>query len=110
MARVLFAKIEDDERLVELLHATIASTAADDNGDADADATAASCKWAEAVLARLASDGKIVGTAQLDWEKLHLVARAYVGQKIAEERYREEERMVLPTPTWDMLTWRELAP
>ena len=72
--------------------------------------SSASRKWAEGVLAKLAKDGQIVGTSQLEWEKVHVTARAYVAKKIAENRYREEEKMVLPTPTWDMLSAMEMAP
>jgi hypothetical protein len=106
LARVLFAKIEDNERLNGLLQETPAVSGA---GNVITNSSA-SRHWAEGVLARLVKDGKIVGTSQLEWEKVHVTARAYVAKKIAENRYREEEKMVLPTPTWDMLSAMEMAP
>ncbi|OBT95613.1 hypothetical protein VE01_05895 [Pseudogymnoascus verrucosus] len=66
LARLLIAKIEDDERLKEVFRTT-PFVQNDPNWR---------CRtWVEQVLARIISDGGIVGTSQLDWRAIEQTGR-----------------------------------
>ncbi|OAR01052.1 hypothetical protein LLEC1_06080 [Akanthomyces lecanii] len=117
-ARILIAKIEDDDRL-ELLMRETAPPRAIAN---DPVATALregfdSHVWVAQVLEKLASMGKknrIVGSGVLDWQQIERTARRYVAIKMATDRYNEsylkESGCLLPKPTWDMLLDKETSP
>lgn len=101
LARLVVAKIEDEDRLVDILRST---PIVQDNPDWR-------CRhWLADAISRVASDGKAVGTAQLNWAKVEAVARDYVGKKVAAGRYSKAEDMALPKPTWDMLEEKEIVP
>lgn len=116
-ARILIAKIEDEDRLEQLLRATPRPPAVE--GDPIAMALHDgydSQVWVAQVLGQLAGMGKknrIVGTGLLDWQKIERTARRYVAGKMAADRYNEdylrETRCRLPKPTWDMLQDKETA-
>lgn len=66
--------------------------------------------WVANALAGIEKDGKCVGTAELNWQKIEEVARKYVGDKTASGRYRDAADMMKPKPTWDMLENKESVP
>ncbi|OAA60692.1 hypothetical protein ISF_05731 [Cordyceps fumosorosea ARSEF 2679] len=121
-ARILIAKIEDEDRLERLLRETPRPRAPEEGEDNPLAAALRvgynSQVWASQVLARLAGMGRkrkdrIVGTAVLDWHRIEQTARWYVAEKMAADRYNEdylrETQHRLPKPTWDMLLDREIA-
>lgn len=108
-ARILIAKIEDEDRLVHLLKATRAPPAIP--GDPAQMALRASWDsrvWVGEVLAALEAADGIVGTSVLDWQVVERTATHFVAGKMATGRY-ESEIMQLPNPTWDMLLGKETA-
>ncbi|EGX96937.1 hypothetical protein CCM_01595 [Cordyceps militaris CM01] len=101
LARILIAKIEDDERLVQIFRETPVV-----QGDANW-----RCRtWISDALARIQKDGGAVGTAQLDWRIIEPLARKYVAEKTAAGRYAGSVSMLLPKPTWDAIEGRETVP
>ncbi|KAI1063916.1 hypothetical protein LB506_005742 [Fusarium annulatum] len=89
----MIAKIEDEDRIVEIIRNTPV-VQNDPNWQ---------CRtWVADVLSRTAQDGGAVGTAELDWAKIEPVAPA--------GRYLHGEDMLLPKPTWDMLLGKEVVP
>lgn len=66
--------------------------------------------WVASALAEIAKDGKCVGTAELDWEKIEAFARQYVRDKTASGRYMSAADILAPKPTWDMLEHTERVP
>ncbi|KAK4044187.1 hypothetical protein C8A01DRAFT_31794 [Parachaetomium inaequale] len=103
LARVLIAKIEDEDRLVETLRGTPVVQ--------DDPAWRCSTRLANALRRIQQGDGprKAVGTAQLDWARIEPVARDYVARKRASGRYERGVDLLLPKPTWDLLEERELV-
>lgn len=74
LARIIIAKIEDEQRLVDLFRQRPVV-----QGDPNW-----RCRtWIASALVAIAKDGKCVGTAELDWQKIEGVARQYVGDKTA---------------------------
>lgn len=61
-------------------------------------------------MVEIAKDGKCVGTAELDWQKIEAVGRQYVGDKTASGRYQSREDLEKPKPTWDLLENKESVP
>lgn len=101
LARVLIAKVEDEGRLLDVLRSTPV-VQNDPNWR---------CRtWVADALSRIADDGKVVGTAQLDWAKIELLGRDYVAKKVSAGRYDRGEDILRPKPTWDMLEQREAIP
>ncbi|EHY60979.1 hypothetical protein ABEF92_004502 [Exophiala dermatitidis] len=101
LARIVVAKVEDERRLVEIFRTTQV---------VQNDPQWRCRTWISDVLARLAIDGKAVGTSQLDWGKVEAVARGYVTKKVAAGRYSAGKDMASPKPTWDMLEEKEIVP
>jgi len=100
LARIVIAKVEDQNRLAEIFRNTPV-TQNDPNWR---------CRtWVKEVLSRIAQDGKAVGSAELDWDKIEGLARGYVGKKTAEGRYAKADELLLPKPTWDMLERKEVV-
>lgn len=98
LARILIAKVEDENRLIDIFRST-AVVQGDPNWR---------CRtWVADVLSRIAKDGTAVGTAELGWNRIEAVARDYVAKKTAAGRYLNAADMVLPKPTWDMLEGKE---
>ncbi|CAO2657606.1 Nn.00g037320.m01.CDS01 [Neocucurbitaria sp. VM-36] len=101
LARILIAKIEDEQRLIALLR-QLPVVQGDPNWR---------CRtWVASALAEIAKDGKCVGTAELNWQKIEAFARQYVADKTASGRYRSAADMLEPKPTWDMLENKESVP
>jgi hypothetical protein len=101
LARILIAKVEDEERLVKIFR-SIPIVQNDPNWR---------CRtWVAHALEVMAVDGEAVGTSQLDWKKVEATAREYVGQKTTNGRYQKVEDLVGPRPTYDMLQGREIVP
>lgn len=99
LARIVVAKITDEARLVDIIRGT---NVVQDN-------PAWRCRtWLTGCLARIAEDGKCVGTAQLDWSKIEPKARAYVAGKIDAGKYRSGADMLMPKPTFDMMRNKEV--
>ncbi|EGX96303.1 hypothetical protein CCM_00959 [Cordyceps militaris CM01] len=120
-ARLLIAKIEDEDRLERLLRETPRPPRAPD-GDRVAAAALHdgydSQVWVAQVLDRLAAASagrkrRIVGRGVLDWPQIEQTARRYVAEKMAADRYNEdylrETEHRLPKPTWDMILGKEIA-
>lgn len=98
LARILVAKIEDEQRLIALFR-RLPVVQDDPNWR---------CRtWVASALAEIAKDGKCVGTAELDWQKIETFARQYVGDKTVNGRYQSAEDLLKPKPTWDMLRNKE---
>lgn len=94
LARILIAKIENEQRLIALLR-RVPVVHGDPNWR---------CRtWISSVLAEIAKDGKCVGAAELDWKKIEPFGRKYVAEKTASGRYRTAEDLLQAKPTWDML-------
>ncbi|OBT42517.1 hypothetical protein VE00_06235 [Pseudogymnoascus sp. WSF 3629] len=101
LARLLIAKIEDDECLKEVFRTT-PLVQNDPNWR---------CRtWVEQVLASIISDGKIVGTSQLDWRAIEQTGREYVAKKKSAGRYTNATDLMGPRPTWNMLENQEIVP
>lgn len=101
LARILIAKIEDEDRLIALIRRSQLV-----QGDPHW-----RCRsWVAQVLQEMSRDGKVVGTAELDWVKIEARVRAYVAQKTADGRYQNVADLQKPRPTWDMLEDREIIP
>jgi hypothetical protein len=101
LARIVIAKIEDEDRLVELIRNTPV-VQNDPNWR---------CRtWVAQALSRIAQDGMATGTAELDWKKIEAIAREYVASKTAAGRYLNAADMALPKPTYDMLQGKEVIP
>lgn len=47
----------------------------------------------------IAKEGKCVGTAELDWQKIEAFARRYVRDKTASGRYQSVADISKPKPT-----------
>lgn len=116
-ARILIAKIEDEDRLEQLMRELPKPQAKE--GDPVAMALHNSYDsqiWVSEVLDKLASmrrKKRIVGTAVLDWRRIEQTARRFVAEKMAIDRYNEsylrETQHRLPKPTWDLLLDKETA-
>lgn len=101
LARIVIAKVEDEQRLVSLLRDLPIV-----NGD-----TNWRCRsWVGSALAEIAKDGKCVGTSRLDWGEIEAFARQYVAYKTAIGRYTKADDMVKPKPTYDLLQEKETVP
>ncbi|KAF2107556.1 hypothetical protein BDV96DRAFT_506016 [Lophiotrema nucula] len=101
LARILIAKIEDEQRLINILR-SLPVIQSDPNWR---------CRtWVAGALAEIAKDGKCVGTAELNWDKIEAFARSYVANKTASGRYQSGTDMSKPKPTWDMLENKESTP
>lgn len=101
MARILIAKVEDEQRLIALLR-RLPVVQGDPNWR---------CRtWVASALAEIAKDGKCVGTAELDWPKIEAAARQYVAKKTASGRYGSSADMTKPKPTWDLVENKEIVP
>jgi len=99
LARILIAKIEDEERLVKIFRSAPVV-----NNDANW-----RCRtWVADVLATINKDGKAVGTSELDWKKIEALAREYVGKKTAAKRYESVAELDLPRPTFDLIQGKEI--
>ncbi|KAI0834313.1 hypothetical protein F5Y06DRAFT_157148 [Hypoxylon sp. FL0890] len=101
LVRVVIAKVQNEKRLVDIFRNTPV---------VQNDPNFNSRSWAIDALSRIAQDGKAVGTAVLDWEKIEEQAHKYVREKIEAGRYESGQDMTRPKPTWDLLEGRELVP
>lgn len=66
--------------------------------------------WVEQVLARIISDGGIVGTSQLDWRAIEQTGREYVAKKKSAGRYTNATDLMGPRSAWNMLKNLETVP
>ncbi|CZS93701.1 uncharacterized protein RCO7_09457 [Rhynchosporium graminicola] len=103
VARIVIAKVADRVRLFDLLRKGADRAYHDD--------TKTFSGWIEAMLQTNIDDGKCVGTAELDFQKITAFAEDYVINKARAGRYefKNEERF-LPKPTYDLLAGKELIP
>ncbi|KAF2967607.1 hypothetical protein GQX73_g6014 [Xylaria multiplex] len=101
LARIVVAKIQDEERLIALLH-RVPIIQGDSNWRC--------LTWIANALAEIAKDGKCVSSAQLDWQKIEAFARQYVGDKTANGRYQPAPELLRAKPTWNMLENKESIP
>ncbi|KAF5547553.1 hypothetical protein FPHYL_10142 [Fusarium phyllophilum] len=85
LARIVIAKVEDEDRLVEIVRNTPV---------VQNDPNCRCRTWIADVLSRIAQDGGAVGTSELDWAKIEPVAREYVANKTAAGRYLHGEDAV----------------
>lgn len=99
LARMIIAKIEDEEQLFKILRET--PVVQDDPNFR--------CRtWMGHALERLSvAEPRAVGTAELNWDTIQQTARRYVGEKTASGRYAEASRLRMPKPTWDMMEHKE---
>lgn len=101
LARIVIAKVEHGNRLVEIFRSTPV-VQNDPNWR---------CRtWVADVLSKVASNGKAVGTAELSWIEVEAAAREYVAKKTADGSYAAGKDMTLPKPTWSMLEKKETIP
>ncbi|KAH6640647.1 hypothetical protein F5144DRAFT_526365 [Chaetomium tenue] len=101
LARILIAKIEDEERLISILENTPVV-----QGDPNW-----RCRtWVHTVLENIRKDGKAIGTSNLNWAQIEPLARQYVAGKTDSGRYGVNQDMSKPKSTWDLLEDRELVP
>ncbi|RMD39815.1 hypothetical protein DV735_g5331, partial [Chaetothyriales sp. CBS 134920] len=101
LARILIAKIKDEQRLIALFR-RLPVVQGDPNWR---------CRtWVASALAEIARDGMCVGTAELDWPKIEAASRQYVANKTASGRYGFDADMTKPKPTWDMVENKEIVP
>ncbi|KAL9099099.1 MAG: hypothetical protein Q9163_005353 [Psora crenata] len=99
LARIMIAKVEDGERLVKVFR-SIPIIQNDPKWR---------CRtWVANALAEIAKDANAVGSSELNWQKIEVTARNYVGGKIAAGRYQKEADLMKPSPTWDMLADKEV--
>jgi hypothetical protein len=98
LARMLIAKIEDEERMMSIIR-SVPLVQNDRNW---------TCRsWVADVWAALEKDGKALGTSALDWSQIEEKAREYVKQKKEAGRYEDRESVVKPKPTWHMIEGKE---
>ncbi len=98
LARIVVAKVTDEERLITILRETPVV-----QGDPEW-----RCRtWVADALRRIAEDGTAVGTSRLDWEEIEKTGRGYVKHKTNKGRYASGVNLMGPKPTWDMLAGRE---
>ncbi|KAE9972322.1 hypothetical protein BLS_004073 [Venturia inaequalis] len=101
LARIVIAKVEREQRLIELLRNVPVV-----NGDPNW-----RCRtWIAQALAEIAKDGNCVGSSQLNWETIEEFARQYVAQKTASGRYTKADDMLKPKPTYDLIKGKESVP
>jgi hypothetical protein len=101
LARIVIAKVENEQRLIELLR-NIPVVNGDPNWR---------CRtWVAQALAEIAKDGNCVGSSQLDWRTVEAFARQYVAQKTTAGRYTKAEDMLKPKPTYDLIEGKETVP
>ncbi|PIB02827.1 hypothetical protein CB0940_11960 [Cercospora beticola] len=101
LARFVIAKIEDEKRLIEVLRSI--PVIQKDPGWR--------CRtWVANALEALRQDGKAVGTALLDWQKIEPAARKYVADKKAAGRYNDVNQMQQARPTFDLIEGKEVLP
>lgn len=99
LARVVVAKVEDENNLVQILRTT---TVVQDDPNWN-------CRtWVAGVLSNISKDGKAVGTSQLDWNKIEAQACDYVAKKTAAGRYEKALDLEVPKPTWDIIENKEI--
>ncbi|KAI0101683.1 hypothetical protein GGR51DRAFT_563145 [Nemania sp. FL0031] len=99
LARILVAKIEDEQRLTALFRRLPV---------VQNDPSWRCRTWVANALVEIEKDGKCVGTAELDWQKIEAFARRYVSGKTIGGRY--ERDLWKPRPTWDLLEDKETLP
>ncbi|KAI9904329.1 hypothetical protein N3K66_000858 [Trichothecium roseum] len=100
LARLVVAKIKDEERLLGVLRGTPA---------VNDEAGWLCSSWVVSALARIQEDaGCVAEGSKLDWEEIEAQGRDYVGRKMDKGRYAEMEDSELPRPTWDMLEDKEV--
>ncbi|KAL5337678.1 hypothetical protein BJX70DRAFT_399494 [Aspergillus crustosus] len=98
LARILIAKVEDEDRLIAIFRSIPVI-----QNDPDW-----RCRtWLANALQAIANDGKAVGTSELSWQNIEPIARQYVAQKTSAGRYNDTKTIMMPRPTWDILTNRE---
>lgn len=101
LARIVIAKVENEQRLLELLRNVPVV-----NGDPNW-----RCRtWVAQALTEIAKDEKCVGSSQLNWETIEAFSRQYVGQKTASGRYTKLEDVLKPKPTYDLINGKESVP
>lgn len=104
LARIVVAKVTDDERLKAALRGIDV---------VQGDTTWNCVTWVEHALRAVADDGKAVGTSKLDWELVRQTAKDYVKRKKAENRYNNKAPEgcydMSYTPTYDMLEGKEIV-
>ena len=101
LVRIVIAKIEDEHRLIALFRGLPV---------VQGDSSWRCRSWIASALAEIAKDGKCVGSAELDWQKIEPFARRYVEEKTANGRYRSAADLLKPKPTWDLLENKESVP
>lgn len=79
LARFVIAKIENEKRLLKILRKT-AIIQGDPNFR---------CRtWIADALSRISkAEPKVIGTSELDWNKIERNARRYIEKKVAEGRH-----------------------
>ncbi|KAG5979464.1 hypothetical protein E4U55_005137 [Claviceps digitariae] len=102
LVRILIAKIEDEQSLLKILRET--PIIQDDPNF--------TCRtWLVDALRRISNaEPKVVGTSELDWSKIEDKGRKYVEEKIAADRYRDQDQILGPKPTWDLTSGKEIIP
>jgi len=101
LIRVMIGKVENLERLLGIFRSI--PVVQNDPGWR--------CRsWCANALAAIAKDGKAVGTSVLDWQRIELAARRYVGEKSAQGRFATSELLLRPKPTWNLLENKEIIP
>ncbi|PQK16046.1 hypothetical protein BB8028_0006g03670 [Beauveria bassiana] len=101
LARIVIAKIEDKKRLLRLLRETRV---------VQNDPNFRCRTWVSDALLRISnSKPSVVGTSELDWDKIERKARRYVEKKTAAGRYLEADRMLDPKPTWNLMEEKEVT-
>ncbi|KAI1101374.1 hypothetical protein F4804DRAFT_335355 [Jackrogersella minutella] len=101
LVRILIAKITDEGGLIEVFRNTPICR---DDPKFDCQS------WAVDALSRLSNNGTIVGTSELDWDKIREKAFSYAAGKNSGGRFSRGQDMTKPKPTWDMLQDKEIIP
>jgi len=99
LTRVMIAKVEDMNRLEGVL-SKVSTKPADENWNC--------IYWVRDALAALQTDGKCLGTAVTDWEKVYAASTSYNDRKVQEGRFKEEN-YILQVPTWSLIDGVEIA-
>lgn len=100
LARILIAKVENEQRLIQLLR-NVPIVNSESNWR---------CRsWIAHALAEIEADGTCVGSSQLQWEIVEAFARQYIAQKTSVGRYARAEDMLRPKPTYDLIAGKEIV-
>lgn len=99
LARVLVAKVEDEQHLIAVLR-SVPIIQDDEHWRC--------WSWVADAIVALEADGKALGTSVLQWERIQSAGEEFVKKKLDAGRYEKDSSG--PRPVFDLLRGREVVP